>query len=61
MTVQQLKDKIAAQHVSLHQKKGHMVAFSDSGPVGMGLIEAIAEVLANQEARIASLEARVGK
>lgn len=61
MTVEQLKAKIVAQHESLHKKRGHMVAFSDSGPVGLSLIEAIAEVLTDLEARVTDLESRAGK
>ena len=42
----------------LEAKKGSMVAFSEGGPVGMAVIDAIVGTIEAREKRIAALEAK---
>lgn len=59
MTVDELKAEVEKYRQSLHEKSGHLVKFSEAGPVGMSLIDAIVKVLEDQQGRIEQLEAKV--
>jgi hypothetical protein len=43
----------------LKQKDGRICSFSETGPVNIGLIDAIALVLEEQERRIKDLESKI--
>lgn len=58
MTVQELKTKVESYRESLKTKSGKITAFSETGPVGMGVIDAVVSVLEAHEKRIAKLEAK---
>jgi hypothetical protein len=56
MTVQELKVAVEAMRESLKQKNGSIVKASESGPVGISIIESIVRALEAQEERINRLE-----
>lgn len=58
MPLDELKAKVEAHRESLKAKSGHLVHFSETGPVGIGLIDAIVALLEAQERRIAEVEKR---
>ena len=55
MTVQDLKGKVESLREALKNKKG-VVMLSESGPIGIGVIDAIVSVLDAHEKRIEELE-----
>ncbi len=62
MTLEKLKAEVAEHRAGLKSKTGTVCMFSESGPVGMSLIDAIVKVLEDQERRIKELDAnsRIG-
>ena len=62
MKIETLKGRIARTQEHLEKKAGQVVVYGKTGPVGLGLIEDILEILEDQEARIRELETgREGK
>jgi hypothetical protein len=59
MKIDELKLRIEKCRSDLKQKDGRICSFSATGPVNIGLIDAIAEVLELQDRRIKELESRV--
>jgi hypothetical protein len=59
MKIDELKQRIEKCRSDLKQKDGRICSFSETGPVNIGLIDAIAEVLEVQERRIKELENRM--
>jgi molecular chaperone GrpE (heat shock protein) len=51
-----LKAEIEAYRKDLIAKNGQIVSFSEAGPAGMKLIDALVDVIENLERRIAALE-----
>jgi len=58
MKIDELKQRIEKCRSDLKQKDGRICSFSETGPVNIGLIDAIADVLEAQERRIKELESR---
>jgi hypothetical protein len=58
MKIDELKQRIEKCRSDLKQKDGRICSFSETGPVNIGLIDAITEVLEAQERRIKELENR---
>ncbi len=56
MTVEELKQKVESYREGLKTRTGKLTKFSDTGPVGMGVIDAVVRVLEAQEKRIEALE-----
>ena len=58
MRVQELKDKVESVHEELKKRKGapRVQLASESGPIGIGLIDAVVSVLETLEKRIDELE-----
>lgn len=59
MTVEELKAKVEKNREWLKEQSGHMVKFAETGPVGIGLIDAIVETLETMQARMQGLEKAV--
>jgi len=59
MTTAELKTKIEEYRAGLNEKSGHMCRFSEAGPVGMSLIDAVFETLETQQAKINELESKL--
>lgn len=51
-----LKAEIESYRLDLKAKSGQIVSFSEAGPAGMKLIDALVHVIENLERRIAELE-----
>jgi hypothetical protein len=60
MDIDQLKSEIEKYRDKLKVKKGTVCVFGKNGPVGMGLIDAMAEALEAQHRRIEALEKKSG-
>jgi len=58
MTIEELKASVESYRSSLREKNGVMCRFSESGPVGMSVIDDIISVLTAQQQRIEELEQR---
>ena len=56
MTIDELKSKVETYRTGLKEKSGHMCHFSDTGPVGMSLIDALVAAIESQQLRIEKLE-----
>ena len=56
MNVDELKAQVEAYRKGLEDKSGHLCRFSETGPVGMSLIDAIVSVLEAQQQQIDHLE-----
>jgi hypothetical protein len=61
MTVQELKNAVAAYRQDLKKKYGKMVTSSESGPVGVNLFDSVVAVLETLQKRIEELERRIEK
>jgi hypothetical protein len=61
MTVQELKNTIESYRQDLKKKSRSIVAFSETGPVGMSIIDSIVRVLEAQQKRIEELERKIPK
>ena len=61
MTIEELKREVEAYREDLKAKPGHLVASSETGPVGISLIEAIVATLETQQQRIEELEKQIDK
>lgn len=61
MTIEELKDGVETYCQGLKAKAKSVVSFSESGPVGMSVIDSIVKVLETQEKRIAELERKLQK
>jgi len=61
MTVQELRNAVEACRQDLKKKSGRMVMFSETGPVGLGLIDSVLAVFEAQQKRIEELERRIEK
>jgi len=59
MTVDELKRKVDAYRKDLKAKSGKAVVFSETGPVGISLIEAIVAALETQQRQSEKLEKEV--
>lgn len=59
MDITELKDEIAQTRESLKTREGKTVVFSPHGPIGVGLIEAVVEILAAQQAQIDELKGKL--
>lgn len=55
MTVEELKTKIEAYRAALRDKKG-IAMFSESGPVGMSVIDALVAAIESQQLQIEELQ-----
>jgi len=60
MTIDELKARIESYREGLRKQSGRQCMFSETGPVGMGLVDAIAAVLEDQQKRINRLEGKTG-
>ena len=60
MGIDELKVTVDAYRKDLEGKSGKTCLFSEKGPVGMGLIDAIVSVLEAQQNRITDLERKLG-
>jgi hypothetical protein len=58
MKIDELKRRIEKCRSDLKQKDGRICSFSETGPVNIGLIDAIADVLEAPDQRIRELENR---
>ncbi len=56
MTIDELKSKVETYRTGLEEKSGSMCMFSETGPVGMSLIDALVDMIEAQQSRIESLE-----
>jgi len=56
MTIAELKTAVERYRQDLKSKAGKIVNFSESGPVGMTVIDSIVEMLEAQQKRIEELE-----
>ena len=56
MNINELKSKVEKYRSDLEEKSGKACIFSETGPVGMSLIDALVAALESQELRIAELE-----
>lgn len=61
MTIEELKTKVETYREDLKKKPGSPVCFSETGPVGMSLIDAIVNVLESQQKRIKELERKLDR
>ena len=59
MNVSDLKTRVEKYRENLKKNSGKACLFSETGPVGMSLIDAIVEVLDAQQKRIDALQARL--
>ena len=59
MTLKELKDRVEAYRVALKGKSGKPIVASESGPVSMGLIDAVVSVLEAHEKRMAEIESQL--
>jgi len=59
MNLHQLKAAVERYRAGLKERDGKMCFFSETGPVGMSLIDALVSALEAQQQRIEALEARV--
>lgn len=59
MQLEELKQITNTYQAFLTEKKGSIVAFSESGPAGMGLIHALVKTVEQLESRIKALESNV--
>ncbi len=59
MTIDKLKSNVEAYRKSLEEKSGEMCMFSETGPVSMGVIDAIVTAIGSQQQRIEALENRL--
>jgi hypothetical protein len=55
MKVDELKSKVEGYRESLRKNAGKMVAFSETGPVGMSVIDALVATIERQERLINEL------
>ena len=58
MTVEELKAKVETYREGLKTKSGASVLFSERGPVGMSVIDAIVSVLETQQEQIEELQTK---
>lgn len=58
LTIDKLKSEIEAYRADLKAKDGKICSFSEAGPAGMKLTDALIQLAATQELRIAELERR---
>ena len=58
MQVTELKARVDQYRAQLHQQSGCAVRFSETGPVGMALIDALVEAVDALEKRVTDLEHR---
>ena len=58
MTIAELKARVEKQREHLRQNDGNTCLMSESGPVGISVIDAIVQVLEAQQKRIDELERR---
>jgi hypothetical protein len=56
MTIDKVKSDIETYRQDLKAKDGKICSFSEAGPAGMKLIDALFQLAAAQELRIAELE-----
>ena len=61
MTVQELKNAVEAYRQDLKKKGASVVTFSETGPVGMSIIDSVVRVLESQQKRIDELERKLQK
>jgi len=59
MTVRELKELVEAYSEGLKGKHGKITTLSETGPVGIGIIDSIVRVLEAQENRIDELERKL--
>jgi len=59
MTIEELKQRIEEHRAGLKDKSGTSCMFSETGPVGMSVIDAVVAALEAQEERIGVLERRI--
>ena len=59
MTVQEVKELAEAYREALKEQAGKITAFSETGPVGIGIIDSIVRVLEAQQNRIDELERKL--
>jgi hypothetical protein len=57
MDINELKKRVADYRVTLKQKSGAAVCSSETGPVGISMIDALVAALETQDQRIKALEA----
>lgn len=58
--INDLKARLEKERTELKQKAGKGVMFSETGPVGIGLIEEMLKVIETQQAEITRLQNRLG-
>lgn len=56
MKVQELRNRLEVARQELKAKKGQMVVFSDTGPIGIGLVEAMVSIIEELEQRVKNME-----
>lgn len=59
MNISELKTKVEEYRKSLVERNGRTVVFSETGPVGMKVIDALVQALETQAMRIDELERNV--
>ena len=59
MTTAELKDEVEKYRTGLNDKSGKICHFSETGPVGMALIDAVVSTLETQQAKIDQLESKL--
>jgi hypothetical protein len=59
MTIDTVKSEIEAYRADLKAKDGEICSFSEAGPAGMKLIDALMQLADAQELRITDLERRM--
>lgn len=59
MTIDELKERMEDHREGLKGKTGSVVQFSETGPVGMSLMDAIVSVLEAQQAEIEELRTKI--
>ncbi len=60
MNINELKAKVEAHREELKKKAGMQVQFSETGPVGISVIDAIVQTLEDQQRQIDELRRRHG-
>ncbi len=61
MKIQELKSVVEAYRQRVKEKAGKLVGFSETGPVGMSVIDSVVKVLEAQDKRIEELERKLQK
>ncbi len=60
MNIEELRSTVESYRSGLKEKSGSVCMFTESGPVGMSLIDAILAVLEAQDRRIEEIARKVG-